>query len=108
MIVVEAVAVVITEEEEGAVGDMTIIEGVDLVTMMEVEVMAIAVARVVVMMVEVEGAAGVVHSMVIKEEKMVGMVKFLLPQPHLMVVVVVGTTHPLTILMVGMQIMEQM
>jgi len=95
----EVGAMVTIEEEEG----MTItVEGVDLGVMMEGEAMTITVEGVVVVMVEV------VHTEVIKVEKMVVMVKFLLLLPNLMVVVLVETTHPLTVLMVvGMQVMEQ-
>lgn len=101
VIIEEAVVeVMVTVEEE----DLTItVEGVDLGTMMVGEVMIIIVEGVVVMMVEV------VHIEVIKGEKKVAMVKFLLLPLNLMVVLVqVETTHPLTILMVGMQVMEQM
>ena len=110
-IVLMTVVVVIIEEEEEVGAMVTIeeeevmtitVEGVDLGVMMEGEAMTITVEGVVVVMVEV------VHTEVIKVEKMVVMVKFLLLLPNLMVVVLVETTHPLTVLMVvGMQVMEQ-
>lgn len=110
-IVLMTVVVVIIEEEE-EVGAMVTIEeeevmtiaaeGVDLVVMMEGEAMNIIVEGVVIVKVEV------VHIEVVRGEKMVVMVKFLLLLPNLMVVVLVETTHPLTVLMVvGMQVMEQ-
>lgn len=85
---------------EGEVMTITV-EGVDLVTMMVEGVMIIIVEGVVVMMVEV------VHIEVIKVEKMVATVKFPLLMPNLMVVLV-EASHPLTVLMVGMQVMELM
>lgn len=110
-IVLMTVVVVIIEEEEEVGAMVTIeeeevmtitVEGVDLGVMMEGEAMTITVEGVVVVMVEV------VHIEVIKVEKMAVMVKFLLLLPNLMVVVLVETTHPLTVLMVvGMQVMEQ-
>lgn len=109
-IVLMTVVVVIIEEEEEVGAMVTIeeeevmtitVEGVDLGVMMEGEAMTITVEGVVVVMVEV------VHTEVIKVEKMVVMVKFLLLLPNL-TVVLVETTHPLTVLIVvGMQVMEQ-
>lgn len=109
-IVLMTVVVVIIEEEEEVGAMVTIeeeevmtitVEGVDLGVMMEGEAMTITVEGVVVVMVEV------VHIEVIKVEKMAVMVKFLLLLPNL-TVVLVETTHPLTVLIVvGMQVMEQ-
>lgn len=107
IVVAVAVAVVIIEEVEAMVTIeeeevMTIAaEGVDLVVMMEGEAMNIIVEGVVIVKVEV------VHIEVVRGEKMVVMVKFLLLLPNL-TVVLVETTHPLTVLIVvGMQVMEQ-
>lgn len=104
---VVVVEVVVISEEEAVVvvevGDMGIIEEVDQGTMMEAEVMTTLVEGA--MIVEVEGAIGGVHSVVVKVGMMVDMVKFLLLLPHHMVVVLVETTH---LLMVGMQATEQM
>lgn len=104
----EEVVCMVTVEEEG-LGIMTegevmtiTVEGVGLVAMIVGEVVTIVVEGVVLMMVEV-----VVHIEVVKVEKIVAMVNFLLLMPSLMVVLV-ETTHPLTILMAGTQVMEQM
>ena len=109
-IVLMTVVVVIIEEEEEVGAMVTIeeeevmtitVEGVDLVVMMEGEAMNIIVEGVVIVKVEV------VHIEVVRGEKMVVMVKFLLLLPNL-TVVLVETTHPLTVLIVvGMQVMEQ-
>lgn len=96
--------VVMIGEEEVVVVDMAIIEAVDLVIMKEEGIMTITVVEI--MMVE-EEAIGVVLLVVTKLEMMVDFLKVVSLQLLLMVVLV-GTTHPHMILMVGMQITDLM
>ena len=78
VVIIEEVEAMVTIEEEEV---MTIAaEGVDLVVMMEGEAMNIIVEGVVIVKVEV------VHIEVVRGEKMVVMVKFLLLLPNLTVV----------------------
>lgn len=105
VLMIEVAVVVMIGEVEAGVGDMAIIEAVDLVILKGEEVTTITAVGIITMM--VEEAIGVVLLVVTKPEKMVDLLKVVIPQPS-RTVALVETTHPHMILMVGMQIMDLM